>query len=471
MKRIFYSASVFISIIGTLFLSQLQTGCANIIPPTGGLKDTLPPVLLSASPKDSITNFHGKTITLNFDEFVQLDDQINQEFIVSPNPDNPPFPEAKLRTVTIKLRDSLKPNTTYSFDFGNGLRDLNEGNVLKNFTFVFSTGNTIASGSLSGNVTLAETGDTDSALIVLLHSNLNDSAVKKLKPDYYTRLDSSGNFHFRYLPSGRFNIYVLPNDYSKRYDDSTKMFAFYNTTVDPDSNNQRIKLYAYQQYKIREKTSGAPTAPTTKKGQTENKSLRITTSLENGQQDLLSDLSLTVSRKVTKYDSSKIILSDTNFNVIKGYTISHDTSFLDFSIHYNWQESEDLKLIIQKDAFEDSAGNTLAKNDTISFKTKKESDYGSIRLHFNNLDLSKNPVVQFVQDNKIVKAVPLTAIEWTQKLFVPGEYDLRVLYDENKNGVWDPGDFDKKLQPEIVHRIPRKLTIKSNWDNEVDINL
>src|SRR3954447_16376225 len=147
MKRIFYSASVFISIIGTLFLSQLQTGCANIIPPTGGLKDTLPPVLLSASPKDSITNFHGKTITLNFDEFVQLDDQINQEFIVSPNPDNPPFPEAKLRTVTIKLRDSLKPNTTYSFDFGNGLRDLNEGNVLKNFTFVFSTGNTIASGS------------------------------------------------------------------------------------------------------------------------------------------------------------------------------------------------------------------------------------------------------------------------------------------------------------------------------------
>lgn len=471
MKRIFYSVSVFTSIIAALLLSQLQTGCANIIPPTGGPKDTLPPVLINASPKDSATNFHGKTVTLTFDEYVQLDDRINEQFIVSPNPDNPPFPEAKLRTVTIKLRDSLKPNTTYSFDFGNALKDLNEGNVLKNFTFVFSTGSTIASGTLSGNVTLAETGDADSTLIVVLHSNLNDSAVKKLRPDYYTRLDSSGNFHFRYLPSGKFNIYVLPNDYSKKYDDSTKMFAFYNSTVAPDSNNTGIKLYAYQQFKSKEKTAVAPAQPTTKKGQAENKNLRITTNLDGGQQNILADLVLTISRRVAKYDSSKIALTDTAFQPVKSYTIKPDTSLTNFSVHYNWPENENYKLVIQKDAFADSAGNTLAKNDTISFKTKRESDYGSIRLRFNNLDLSKNPVLQFVQEDKIVKSVPLTAMEWSQKLFEPGEYTLRILYDNNKNGIWDPGDFDKKLQPEIVQRIPRKLNIKSNWDNEVEINL
>ena len=471
MKRIFYSVSFFASIIAALFLSQLQSGCANIIPPTGGPRDTLPPVLINALPKDSAINFQGKSITLTFNEYIQLDDKINEQFIVSPNPDNPPFPEAKLRTITIKLRDSLKPNTTYSFDFGNALKDLNEGNVLKDFTFVFSTESTIASGTLSGNVSLAESGDADSTLVVVLHSNLNDSAVKKLKPDYYTRLDSSGNFHFHYLPSGTFNIYVLPNDYSKKYDDSTKMFAFYNTTVDPDSNNSGIKLYAYQQFKPKEKVSAAPSQPTTKKEQTENKSLRITTSLENGEQDILSDLVLTINRKVTKYDSSKITLSDTNFHLIKGYSIQPDTSFAHFSIHFNWPEDESYKLVIQKDAFADSAGNTLAKNDTISFKTKKESDYGSIRLHFSNLDLSKNPVLQFVQEDKIVKSVPLTGIEWSQKIFEPGEYSLRILYDNNKNGVWDPGDFDKKLQPEIVQRIPRKLNIKNNWDNEVDINL
>ena len=461
---------LFLIIVLTLQI-QVQTSCANIIPPTGGPKDTLPPVLINALPKDSTTDFRGKSITLTFDEYIQLDDKINEEFIMSPNPDNPPFPEGKLRTVTIRLRDSLKPNTTYSFDFGNGLKDLNEGNVLKDFTFVVSTGSTIASGTLSGNVTLAETGDADSTLLVVLHNNLNDSAVKKLKPDYYTRLDSSGNFHFRYLPSGKFNIYVLPNDYSKKYDDSTKMFAFYNTTVDPDSNNSQIKLYAYQEYKPKEKTSAAPSEPATKKGQAENKNLRLTTNIEGGEQGLLNDFVLTFSRKVTQFDSSKITLTDTNFHAIKNYTITPDTSFLNFSLHYNWQENEAFKLIIQKNAFTDSAGNTLAKDDTLSFKTKGESDYGSIRLHFSNLDLSKNPVLQFIQDEKIVKAVPLTSIEWIQKLFEPGEYNLRILYDDNKNGVWDPGNFDEKRQPEMVQHVSRKLNIKGNWDNEVDIIL
>ncbi len=108
----------------------------------------------------------------------------------------------------------------------------------------FSTGKNIDNGTISGKVTIAETGAADSTLIVLLHRNLMDSAVKKLKPDYYTRLDSSGNFHFRYLPHEKFAIYALPNDYAKRYDDSTKIFAFYNSTADADSINQHIQLYA-----------------------------------------------------------------------------------------------------------------------------------------------------------------------------------------------------------------------------------
>jgi hypothetical protein len=194
--------------------------------------------------------------------------------------------------------------------------------------------------------------------------------------------------------------------------------------------------------------------------------------LDNNQQDILTDLVITLNKKASKFDSSKIALSDTNFHAVKGYTVkSADTTFTKFTVHYNWKESEAFKLIVQKDAFTDSVGNTLAKNDTISFSVKRESLYGSLRLHFNNLDLSKNPVLEFMQEDKIAQSVPLTGVDWYQKLFQPGDYELRILYDDNKNGVWDPGNYDKKRQPEIVRKLPRKLTVKANWDNEVDINL
>ncbi len=473
MKKLSCLYAFIISCISSIILIG-GSGCANIIPPTGGPRDSLPPVLVNAVPKDSMTNFNAQKIVLTFNEYVELDQKLTEDFIVSPNPENAPLVEGKLRTVTIKLKDSLKPNTTYSLDFGNSLKDVNEGNVLKNFTYVFSTGKNIDEGTISGKVMLAENGEADSTLIVLLHSNLNDSAVKKLKPDYYTRLDSNGNFHFRYLPHGKFAIYVLPNDYSKRYDDSTKMFAFYNSTVNADSNNQRIQLYAYQQEKPKEKTATttATTAPPKKKNQTEEeKRLRVTTNLENNEQDLLDNLELTFNRKITKFDSSKVILTDTNFKSITGYAVQRDTSPVKFFIQYKWPEKAGYKLIIQKEAFADSAGIMLAKNDTISFTTKRESQYGSVRLHFNNLDLSKNPVLQLVQNDKIVKSVPLTTVEWSVRLFEPGDYELRLLNDDNKNGIWDPGNFDEKRQPEIVRRIPRKLTIKANWDNDVDINL
>ena len=113
----------------------------------------------------------------------------------------------------------------------------------------------------------------------------------------------------------------------------------------------------------------------------------------------------------------------------------------------------------------------LTKNDTLKFQTSSESDYGSVRLRFANLDLSRNPVLQFIQSDKIVDSFALTKTEFYRKLYKPGDYDLRILYDADKNMTWTPGSFELKRQPEISIRIPRKLTIKQNWDNEVNVNL
>ncbi len=465
--------SFFILIILTIIEIQVQTSCANIIPPSGGPRDSLPPVLIKAVPADSSLHFNANRITLTFNEYVQLDPQLLQSIITSPNPVQQPYAQSHLQTVTVRLKDSLQPNTTYSINFGNAIKDVNEGNIYKNFTYVFSTGNAIANGELSGKVQLAETGAIDSTLIVVLHKDLNDSAIRKERPYYYASLDSAGRFQFRFLTYGTYNVFVLPNDYTKKYDDSTKTFAFLNAPVTIDSiESQPISLYAYNQYKpSKENNNTTPPANTSNKKKQSDTTLIMATNLQKTKQDLLSNFVISFQKHLQYYDSSKIILSDTNFNRISNYQLTADDSLTTFTLHYPWKENEYFKLLIEKDAFKDSSGYTLAKNDTINFQTASESEYGSIRLQFFKLDTSKNPVLQFVQNNLVVDSVALTSDIFYRKLFKPGDYDLRILYDTDKNMTWTPGDFELKKQPEIVIAIPRKITIKQNWDNEVNVNL
>jgi len=470
MLKLRSSAFLLFGLIAVI-LTAGGSGCANIIPPTGGPRDSLPPVLVMALPKDSMLNFNAKKIILTFNEYVQLDNNMNDNLVVSPYPENNPIVESKLRTVSVVLRDSLKPNTTYSINFGKGVKDVNEGNVAKNLTYVFSTGNHIDNGTLSGKVIIAETGKKDTTLLAVLHNNLNDTSIRKNNPTYITRLDSAGNFKFRYLAPGTYNVFVLPNEYSKKYDDSTKMFAFLEAPVTVDSTSQFVKLLAYREVKPSEKKQAATQPKDKKKPAKDTVALKLTTGLSNGPQDLLSPLTITLSARAIAFDSSRVILADTNFVPRKGVSFSADTSFVSYSLHYRWQENTPYKLIILRDAFRDSLGTTIAKNDTITFKTRRESEYGSIRLHFVGLNLSRNPVLLLMQADKIASSIPLTTNEWYQALYKPGDYQINILYDTNKNGVWDHGSYKNKLQPEQVDIIPRPLKIKANYDNETDINL
>src|SRR5688500_8845838 len=110
-----------IIILGFILLLQadiLFSGCGQILAPTGGPRDSLPPRLLSANPPNSTTGFKGNRIVLNFDEFVVLE-QLRENLLVSPAPNNDPYIDYKLRSVIIKLRDTLESNTTYSINLGN----------------------------------------------------------------------------------------------------------------------------------------------------------------------------------------------------------------------------------------------------------------------------------------------------------------------------------------------------------------
>src|ERR1051326_3271312 len=119
---------LFLLISLSLFILYITVpmGCANIVPPTGGPRDTVPPVLVSAVPKDSAKRFKGNKIIFNFDEYIDGKD-IRTELLVSPVPKIDPIVDAKLRTVTVRIKDTLQDNTTYVLYFNRGIKDFNEG--------------------------------------------------------------------------------------------------------------------------------------------------------------------------------------------------------------------------------------------------------------------------------------------------------------------------------------------------------
>lgn len=438
-----------------------SSGCGQIGMPTGGPRDSIPPQLNSASPALKSTNVTGNKITLTFNEYIEVKDP-QTNVLVSPMPKKNPSVDYKLKTVTIKLKDSLLPNTTYSINFGNAIVDVNEGNVLKDFTYVFSTGNKIDSLTLSGKVIIAETGKADSTLLALLYRNADDSLVQKRKPDYIARLKGDGSFEFVNLPAGNFKIYALKDgDGGYTYNSKKELFAFSDSNITVAEKTEPVTLYASALEKESKTPTTKPSAPAKKLILTAGSLL----------QDLLSPFQLSFNNPLKTFDTAKLILTDTNYKPIPATAWLVDSSHTKFSLAVNWQQGMQYRLVVDTSAISDSANNHLAKQDTLRITTKTQEDYGNVVFRFSNLDLTKHPVLQFVQGDEIKNSYPVSAMEWSNKFINPGEYDIRILYDDNNNGKWDPGNYSIKLQPEKVISLSQKLAVKANWDNERDIKL
>jgi hypothetical protein len=475
MKRIL----IFAALGGLVVLSILQSGCARIVPPSGGPRDSLPPVLVKAVPGDSSLHepLTGLKITLTFNEYIQLDNY-SQNLIVNPTVKMMPVCElmGDSKGFYIRMKDTLEPNATYTLNFGKAVKDVNEGNVLRNFTYIFSTGGYLDSGTLQGRVRLARTSKVDSTLLVVLHRRDDDSAVSKETPRYVARLDSMGRFRFDHIATGEYSIFALKDAGDKKYHDKSDLFAFYDHRVRVSSTpSDSIVLYAYAEESPKPKTTTNKESnkKPTRKEVKEHK-LHVSLNMQGGKQDLLSPLYIQYDQPILKYDSTQLQLTDTLYNKLPFVFLNKDTTHHKFGIDYHWHEDSVLKLIIGKTFATDTTGVTLLKSDTITFATRKEADYGSLVLRLHNFDMSKHPVLQFVQSDKIVDSIKVSGPQMTWDLFHPGDYELRVLYDTNQNGTWDPGSyFGLHRQPEIVV-LPKtpKIKVRGNgWENEYDVSL
>jgi len=468
MKKLVYSLLVIVIIYKIVVFTS---GCAQIIPPTGGPKDSVAPVMLKALPKDSTLDFKGNKIVLTFDEYVQLE-RPEEQLIISPLPKVSPLIEAKLKEVTIRIKDTLEENTTYSINFGRSLKDINEGNPAKQFTYLFSTGKYIDSTTLSGAVVVAETGKPDSTLIVMLYRNFDDSAVVKERPRYFARLDSAGYFSFKNIAPGKYNIFALKDPGGqKMYMRNSDLFAFYDTALMVGEDNIRPILYAFAE--VPEEPRFASSTGTGVKSGTKKKETKLTysTNLDNSQQDLLSDFIINFSVPLQSFDSTKFHFSDTLFNPVKGYRIVPDSLNKTFTLTYPWAEGQNFSLVLEKEIAKDSSGTELAKADTIRFETKDNKDYGRVKIRLQNLDTSQHIVLLFFKGDKLEKSQTVSGKEVNFSLFHTGDYEIRILYDRNNNGKWDNGNYWQRIQPEKIVSSGKKNTIRPNWDNEITIEM
>lgn len=468
-------------IVSCVTISVLLESCANMARPTGGPRDSLPPMLLKATPKDSTLNapLVKTVLTFDFDEFIELDNNISANLIISPTLPGVPNVSRKLRTVTVRIKDTLDKNTTYSFNFGKAIKDLNEGNIYNDFTYTFSTGPYLDSLTLSGQIILAETGKTDSTLTVMLHTNMDDSAVVKDRPRYYTRLDNKGQFLFKNLPPGNFKIYALKDEGgARRYMSPDQLFAFGDSLVTPGQTTAPITLYAYVEEKDKEEkekpASGAksPGRGGKKEKDEKDKKLKFLTNMDGSSQDLLKDLTLTFPGPLEKYDSTGVILFDSTYKPVTGYTLSLDTSRTIITLKYKWPAATAFNLAFKENSITDSL-EAAVPVDTLNFITKKASEYGQLKIRFNKFVAGDTPkVLQLVMNNEVKYSFKIGPNPFFAPLFVPGEYEVRLLNDTNDNGKWDPGTFfTTRRQPEIVTTFEKKLSVRANWENEHVIDL
>ena len=199
--------------------------------PDGGWYDETPPHVVGAEPADQGTNVKQRKIRINFNEFVKIDNA-TEKVIVSPPQLQMPEIKATGKTIEVKLLDSLQRNTTYTIDFSDAISDNNEGNPLGNYTYSFSTGETIDTMQVSGYVVAAENLEPVKGILVGLYANLSDSAFQTLPMLRVSRTDSRGHFVIKGVKSGTYRIYALQDmDGNYQFNQKSEKIAFNHDTL------------------------------------------------------------------------------------------------------------------------------------------------------------------------------------------------------------------------------------------------
>lgn len=205
--------------------AALLEGCAAVAPPTGGPRDATPPRRISSSPDSAARNVSQRFVRMEFSEYIQTKD-LQKNLLITPQlPADNPYKLREDRTsVTLLFDKPLEANTTYSFNFREGIVDVTESLPAKNASVSFSTGAVIDSGAVKGVVTNPLLGQPLEDVTIGLYREADTAGVRKAKPYYLTRTDKKGQYQLNFLRTGRYKLYGWTDkNQNGRYDDGEQI--------------------------------------------------------------------------------------------------------------------------------------------------------------------------------------------------------------------------------------------------------
>jgi len=490
------------TLILTVFSLFLIVSCAKKGSITGGEKDEIPPKFVKSTPPNFSTNFNRNEIKIYFDEYIKLEDA-QKQIIISPPMD--PKPEitplgGTSKYIKVKFLDTLLENTTYSINFGQSVVDNNEGNATPFFKYVFSTGNSLDSLSIKGTVSDALEKKADPFITVALYEineSYSDSLIFHTVPRYITSTLDSVRFDLENLKEGTYKLIAL-KDAASNYTFQPKQdkIGFYETLVSLPADTAKV----FNLSLFKETLDFRALKP---KQISKNAFIF-------GYEGVADSMKIKMLSKVPENFKTRIFPDKEKDTLHYWFKPFFEADSLVFEVT-NTKKYRDTIVARFKDQYKDSIkissnakgnlgfnkdftlfSNTPIETITIDEKQITLTDKDTVEVPFSiKLDRYKNEAkfsFERTEDNTIfftlqnVKQYPvLLQVTDEQGKFIdekivakeeatvfdnlnPGKYNIRVIFDTNKNGQWDTGNFLKGIQAEKVVYYPEPIDVRANWE-------
>ena len=347
--------------------------CAQVKPLTGGEKDTIPPNIIKSIPERFSTNTNSDYFFFEFDELIDAS-TLREKLIISPFYNGSFEVKTKKNTITIFFDSLFEDNTTYIFNFADGVTDVTERNPSLNSKFVFSTGDKIDSSYVSGIIHNPLKNELVEGALVGLYNKEDSLDLFHKKPVYFSLTDEGGRFRIENLKKDEYTIYAFFDENNNLQAEYKKeLFGFLEESILIGDSIENLYIPIFNE---------------------DLTNLELLRKRERG-----SVVDLVYNKKIKEYKVSCVenisySLSDNNLLSVYRNKVQKDSVFLKVSV-------KDVNNYIAEDSFYIKFGEEVNTNNETKSSFKLKSNNADDSIEF-KLETNK-PLIKYSIDNVEIK--------------------------------------------------------------------